>query len=508
MKPPANTEIFTPPERVIASSGEDSSVDEIKKYPRLKVLLLKPYQKIVGAVQSPQMGILYLTSAIRERFHHYVDVRILDMKLERMHAPELLPLLQEFMPDVVGMSALNFEAQASYLIADVVKQLDPSIITVVGGPFALNASEKILHEAKNIDWVFEGPADNVFPEALMRLVLKKELGTDLPGFSHRISDREIYVAKNRDFVNDLDVLPMPAWDLVDFDRYAKHPNHAANLKGKRYSPLFTSRGCPYLCNYCHDIFTKKFVYHSAERVVAEIDHLYTNYGVDEFHIEDDIFNLHKPRVHEIMSEVARRWPGKMKFAFPNGLRGDIIDQEIVDVMCDAGAYAASIAIETVTPRLQELVEKHLDVDKAHNAIKMFTDKGLQVTAAFMLGFPTETKEEIKATIKFALESDLTLAFFFTVIPQPGTPLFDLALREDEEITRDAARVDSGSYRANSSWYERVYKYPLSNEIRIANIRFYFNPRRVLKILRLWSVPRLWQTFKIFLQVLLNAPANA
>ncbi len=198
----------------------------------------------------------------------------------------------------------------------------------------------------------------------------------------------------------------------------------------------------------------------------------------------------------------------MKFAFPNGLRGDIIDQEIVDVMCDAGAYAASIAIETVTPRLQELVEKHLDVDKAHNAIKMFTDKGLQVTAAFMLGFPTETKEEIKATIKFALESDLTLAFFFTVIPQPGTPLFDLALREDEEITRDAARVDSGSYRANSSWYERVYKYPLSNEIRIANIRFYFNPRRVLKILRLWSVPRLWQTFKIFLQVLLNAPANA
>lgn len=508
MKLPPNTELFTALEQVIASSTEENIVDALKQSPRLKILLLKPYQKIVGAVQSPQMGILYLTSAIRERFQHYVDVRILDMKLEEMSPPDLLPLLQEFKPDVVGMSALNFEGQASYFIADIVKKFDSSIVTVVGGPFALNASEKILHEAKNVDWVFEGPADNVFPEALMRLALKKEVGVDLPGFSHRLLDGDVHIAKTRDFVQDLDLLPMPAWDLVDFDRYARHPNHAANLKGKRYSPLFTSRGCPYLCNYCHDIFTKKFVYHSAKRVIAEIEHLYTHYGVDEFHIEDDIFNLHKPRVHEIMGEVARRWPGKMKFAFPNGLRGDIIDQGIVDVMCDAGAYAASIAIETVTPRLQKLVEKHLDVDKAHNAIKMFTERGLQVTAAFMLGFPTETKEEIKATIKFALQSDLTLAFFFTVIPQPGTPLFDLALRENEQITRDAARVDSGSYRANSSWYERVYKYPLSNEIRMANIRFYFNPRRVFKILRLWSVSRLWQTFKIFLQVLLNAPANA
>ncbi|MEZ5538537.1 MAG: radical SAM protein [Pseudomonadales bacterium] len=502
MKLPPDTEVFIPANDVIASTVD------LKSYPRLKVLLLKPYQKVVGAVQSPQMGILYLTSAIRERFQQHVDIRILDMKLEQMPAENLLPLLKEFQPDVVGMSALNYEAQASYRIAKVVKAFNKKIVTVVGGPFALNAAEKILQEEENIDWVFEGPADRVFPEALVRLVLKQELDVDLPGFSHRLANGQLHIAKSRDFVQDLDTLPMPAWDLVDFDRYAKHPNHAANLKGKRYSPLFTSRGCPYLCSYCHDIFTKRFVYHSAERVIAEIEHLYTNYGVNEFHIEDDIFNLHKPRVHEIMGEVARRWPGKMKFAFPNGLRGDIIDQEIVDVMCDAGAYAASIAIETVTPRLQRLVEKNLDVEKAHHAIKMFTDRGLQVTAAFMLGFPTETKEEIKASIDFALKSDLTLAFFFTVIPQPGTPLFDLALSEHEAITRDAARVDSGSYRANTSWYERVYGYRLSNAIRIANLRFYTNPRRIVKILRFWSPARLWQTFKVFVEILLHSPANA
>lgn len=184
MKLPPDTEVFIP--SALNSEVIASSVD-FQSLPRLKVLLLKPYQKIVGAVQSPQMGILYLTSAIRARFQQHVDVKILDMKLEQMPASELLPLLQEFKPDVVGMSALNFEAQASYRIAKTVKQFDESIVTVIGGPFALNASEKILREEESIDWVFEGPADNVFPEALMRLTLSQDLGIDLAHRYHESS---------------------------------------------------------------------------------------------------------------------------------------------------------------------------------------------------------------------------------------------------------------------------------------------------------------------------------
>ena len=502
----SHTEVFTPTS-LIARDSDAAVNEDMEDVRKIKILLVKPYQKVTAGVQSPQLGILTLTSCIRDRFRGNVDVRILDMKLEQMESEGLIPLLKTFNPDVIGMSALNFEAQASYRIADTAKKHNPDIITVIGGPYALNASEKILQES-NIDWVFEGPADNTFPEALMRIARSADPGTDLPGFSRKMADGSLYISKVRDFIKDMDTLPMPAWDLVDFDRYAKHPNHAANLKGKRYAPMFTSRGCPYLCSYCHDIFTKKFVYHSPERVVAEIELLYTKYGVDEFHIEDDIFNLHKPRVQAIMGEVARRWPGKMKFAFPNGLRGDILDQETVDVMCEAGTYAATIAMETVTPRLQDMVEKYLDIDKASNAIKMFTDKGLQVTAAFMLGFPTETRQEIKATIDFALKSNLTLAYFFTVIPQPGTPLFDLALKENEQITRDAAKVDSGSLRCFTSWYERVYNYPLGNVIRWANIRFYFHPKRIFRIMRLWKPRELWTTFKVFLQILFNGPASA
>jgi hypothetical protein len=126
----------------------------------------------------------------------------------------------------------------------------------------------------------------------------------------------------------------------------------------------------------------------------------------------------------------------------------------------------------------------------------------------MLGFPTETAEELQATIKFALTTPMTLAYFFTVIPQPNTPLFDLALQANEGITLDAARVDSGSYRAYASWYERVYGYPLGKAIRWANIHFYFRPRRVVEVLRHWSISSLWVTFRVFLQVVFNRDSDS
>ncbi len=476
---------------------------------KLRVLLLKPYQKVVASIQSPPLGLLYLTSTIREKFSGAgeIEIRLIDMKVAEMSDADLVPTLQSFKPDVIGFSALNFEAQASYNVARTAKQLNPAVITVMGGPFALNNSAAVLEET-SIDWVFEGPADRTFPEALYRLACAVDVGTDIAGFSRRMPDGSLYLSKTQDFIADIDALPMPAWDIVDFDLYAKKPNHAANLKGRRYAPLFTSRGCPYLCNYCHDIFSKKFTYHSVERVIAEIEHLYTKYGVDEFHVEDDIFNLHKPRVRAIMQEVQRRWPGVMKFAFPNGLRADILDRETVNAMCDGGTYAVCIAIETVTPRLQKLIEKNLDIEKAKRALEYFNERGIQVTCFFMLGFPTETAEELQATIQFALTTPMTLAYFFTVIPQPNTPLFDLALQANEGITLDAARVDSGSYRAYASWYERVYGYPLGKAIRWANIHFYFRPRRVVEVLRHWSIRSLWVTFRVFLQVVFNRDSDS
>jgi radical SAM superfamily enzyme YgiQ (UPF0313 family) len=448
-----------------------------------RILLLKPYQLLRDHQDTPQLGLLYLAAALRKRFADRVAIRVWDMKLDRELPEALLTSFAEFEPDVVGVSALNCESDAADRIAELVKATDPKILTALGGPYAHQRAEEILNSSE-FDWVFNGEADRSFPVALDRHFAGSALGTDIKGLSYRHA-HGCHFSHSQDSIEDLDSLGLPAWDLVDFDRYAAGNTFNSMLKGRRYATLFTSRGCPYECNYCHDLFGKRFRHHSAEHVLREVELLYQHYGVDEFAIVDDIFNLHKPRLIKIMSEVRRRWPGRIHFCFPNGVRADLMDEEVVDALHRGGTYSISIAIETVTERLQALVEKHLDLEHAKKAIGYCDDRGMVVQGFFMLGFPTETTEEMAATVRFARKSRLTMAYFFSVVPQPETPLFDLAKTEDATAL-EAAMADerrTQSYRADCAWYERAYGIDLSRVLQRAYSGFYGSPRRIAKIVR-------------------------
>jgi len=448
------------------------------------ILLIKPYQPASVLVYAPPLGLLYLAATLRERFGSQVSVTVLDMKIKHL-LPQWLEgkLGSEFCPDIVGVSALNCEARSSREISDIVKRHSKKIVTVLGGPYALHRGEELLNKS-SFDWVFGGGADLTFPEAVYRYARGEPLANDIDGLSYRQDDGRLCISKTTDNIKDLDTLPLPAWDMVDLDAYANEISQMSMMKGKRYATIFTSRGCPYLCNYCHDIFSKKFTHRSTANVIAEIELLYEKYGVDEFQIVDDIFNLHKPRLKEIMAETTRRWPGKLKFSFPNGLRGDILDKEVIDALADAGTYAMAIAVETVTPRLQNLVEKYLDFEKTRQAIEMADARGIAVVGFFMVGFPTETVDEIKATVDYAIHSRLTIANFFIVVPQPETPLYELARAANPDILAEYAldEEEGVSYRSGNPWYQRVYGFSLSRYVRWAHFRFYCSPNRLWRIL--------------------------
>ncbi len=469
----------------------------------LRVLLLKPFQYEPHLMTySPPLGLLYLISTMRQRFGNEVDIRLVDLKVRHLPVSSVMEHLLDFQPDVVGLSAMNCEAAAAREIASLCKHHDPRIVTVLGGPYALHRSKEILTNS-DFDWLFNGPADYTFPEALYRFYKGDDLGTDIDGFSYKKDSGEQHISLTEHKVSDLDALPRPAWDLIDFDLYANKTCFGAMTHGKGYAMLFTSRGCPYLCSYCHDIFTKKYVYQSTASVIADIEYLHNTYGINEFQIVDDIFNLHKPRLVEIMETVAERWPGKLKFSFPNGLRADILDPREIDVLCKAGTYSVALAIETVTPRLQTLIEKHLKLERIQSVIAQFERHGVIVSGFFMLGFPTETEDELKATIQFALDSQLTLANFFTVTPQPETPLYALAEQENRSALITVTQLNEsggGSHRSGGSWYQVAHDYPLDNLIRKTIFRFYCSPKRIWRILRLVPKKVLWSSFKIWLRL--------
>lgn len=467
------------------------------------ILFVKPYQPSVQMAHGPALGVLTLIAVLRKLFGGRVRAIFRDMKVYGEAPEEIIKLMDDCSPDVVAVSALNIEAVASHTIASICKKIKPSILMVLGGPYTLRQTDVIFSES-SFDWVFEGASDRSLPQALARHFNDFPLGDDISGFSYR--DKKGCVIRNnaQDLITDLDDIPIPAWDLHDFDAHRKRDKARiiTNLDERRYAYLFTSRGCPYLCNYCHDVFTKRFVYQSRDRIIKEIALLHDNYGVREFHFVDDIFNLHRPHAQEVMNSIAARWGKRLFLAFPNGLRGDILDKKTIDSMVSAGAYNATISIETVTPRLQQLVEKGLDIDKAKWAIKEFDRQGVVVHGSFMYGFPTETLAEIKKTLSYAIKSPLLHAHFFTVVPQRGTPIYDMAMKENQQATIGLDLVGSGSndYNGNSSWYQLAYGYPLRKLLFVGMLCFYFYPPRMLRFLRIYRMKTFIGLYE-FLQVI-------
>lgn len=472
----------------VGSYGSNFSKPSVAR--PFRILFVKPYQQTIDDTYGPPLGLLTLISCVRQHFGPLATVHFWDMKLYNDAPERLSSRINEIQPDVIAVSALNCEASASYTIARIAKQWRSSIITVIGGPFTLRQSELIFKESC-FDWVFEGAADRTFVQALERQFSNQQLGEEIPGFSYRQADGNIITNNQQDLITDIDAIPIPAWDLADLERYSRRDRKRIipNVAERKYAYLFTSRGCPYLCSYCHDVFTKRFVYQNEERVLAEIQLLHETHGVTEFHFVDDIFNLHRTRAQAIMNAIAGRWPGKLYLAFPNGLRGDILDEKTIAAMVSAGTYCASIAIETVTPRLQSLVEKNLNIEKAQWSIEEFAKRGVITRGAFMLGFPTETPEEMEETIKYAIRSPLTTASMSAVVPQNNTPIYDLAMLESRAATTSLAReeLDGGDYNSLTPWYSRAYGFNLHAKITYAYLRFYIHPPRMLRLIKYYGI---------------------
>ncbi|MDH5670748.1 MAG: B12-binding domain-containing radical SAM protein [Myxococcales bacterium] len=442
-----------------------------------------------GEASAPAQGTMLLGAVARACGW---QVRAIDSYLEADPDGAIREALAGFPAQVVGLSSLTAEHRSMHHFASVVRAARPDAIILAGGAHP-SAEPEATAADPAIDAAVIGEGETTLCEILERVAAGAEW-RGVAGLCYRSADGSIERTEPRANIEDLDSLPLPAWDLTDIDAYARR--RGMSLAGqRRYMALTTSRGCPYRCTYCHDIQGKRFRAHSPKYVLAMIDALRARYDVHDFDITDDIFNFDAERMMTICDGLIER--GGIGFTCPNGIRADRMTVEQADRMARAGCQYVAIAIESATPRIQKQIRKHLRFDKALPVIEAFTARRVFTSGFFMVGFPGESEAELQQTIDFALGSKLHAAYFFVVTPFGGTEIFGQVV---DTLGREAtALTGSGMFFRPQKNLSQVPDRRFYRMRRSAYLRFYLDPRRIGRILG--AHPRRKDLFQYFATML-------
>jgi hypothetical protein len=204
------------------------------------------------------------------------------------------------------------------------------------------------------------------------LLTSIELSKDIP-FTPSLPNRgervEPVVTARRPQVTDFDSLPMPDRTLIDYGKYQQHIGIAM---AKHTVSLQASRGCPYNCAYCSKIWPKNYVSRSAEHIFEEIRRCY-DAGVKRFVFIDDVFNLDRKNSARLLETIIKQNMDIQLF-FPNGLRGDILTRDFIDLMMEAGTVNIALALESASPRIQALIDKNLKLEIFKENVDYITRK--------------------------------------------------------------------------------------------------------------------------------------
>jgi anaerobic magnesium-protoporphyrin IX monomethyl ester cyclase len=445
----------------------------------MKVLLLKP-SNLSDHIQ-PSLGLGFLAAQIRDDH----QVKIVDCIKEHLPGLQLLPILREFNPDVVGSQCYSMDLAMLKPVLETVKRYNRDIVTIVGGAHPSAAPDHTLKYFGEdlLDFVFTGEGEIGFPLFLKEL--ENPGGPNfkqVPGLGWK--DNGIVHRNPGAQVEDLDRLGMPAWDLIIPESYPFSP-HGVVCKNFPIAPVMATRGCPYMCTFCSSANTK-LRKRSVELVIQEVKLLQQRHGIREFHMVDDNFTLDMEYAKEFAKALLSH-NIKASWATPNGVRLERLDRPLLELLKQAGFYSLSVGIESGSDRIRIKMKKGSNLQKVRKDLEMVRDVGgIDVTGFFILGFPSETREDIEKTIRFSKDLPIQRATFHSFIPLPGTEVW-----REMEASKELDRVDWERYFFWAGAYipQGLNRDELRRLHRKAFLSFYCRPRIILQNLKFLSRPR-------------------
>ncbi|MBN1342231.1 MAG: cobalamin-dependent protein [Phycisphaerae bacterium] len=442
------------------------------------------------------LGIGYVAASVKA---HGYDVRFIDPNVQETTPDEMAQAIRRDQPVLVGISFMTPQFYAAKEICDVIREVSPSCPIVLGGAHPSVMPQRTLREISAADFVVFGEGEETLVDLLDSLRGNGSELSAINGLAWR-NGQEVVVNEARAPIEDLDALPFPDRSLIDQLLY--RAQSFLNCSSKR-GTIYTSRGCPGRCVFCcsgHRL-RSRIRERSIDSVMTEIDELVRVHGIEYLLIKDDTFTMKRERVLAFCEALEARHP-RLRWHCMG--RVNTVDYDLLARMRKAGLHDIFFGIESGNDEILKKARKGITTEQSRAAVDAASRLGIGTYGAFILGLPGETPETLEQTIRFACSLPLTMAGFSVLIPYPGTQAFEDYYQEEIEGT-----IDYHSFIASTGiHYVRGYTglcglkpEDLVDLVGIAQRRFYFRPRQILRMLHHSTPSMIWGYAKAFFALL-------
>lgn len=431
-----------------------------------------PALSVTGEITYSYLN-LQAAAVLRDAGH---EVSYIDAQAEGVSYPELLPRIQKIAPDLVVMYVEQIKIHVDCQLARDVRALGPTLVGFVG-PFVTPLGSKVVEDNPQVDFAIRGEYDYALREVCDAHDAPGGVWQKVEGLCVRDETGKVVAVGADRHVPDLDALPFPAYDLIDLSRY-----YESVFRRLPAATMITSRGCPYQCIYCwfpQTIYGHKWRAASPERVVAEMEHLYSKFGVREIRLDDDIFELNRDRVLRICQLLQEK---KMDLIWAPQCRPDRVDPDLLLEMKKAGCSRILYGCESASQEILDKMRKNGKVESIEKATRWTKDAGIDVHNCFILGFPWDTPETVEKTIEYAYNLNAEFCQFGIATPLPGTALLDIVQKSGSLVSHDDWSQHDGFSKAAVS-YEKLPQEKIEAYARDAYRRYYVRPQYVGMMLR-------------------------
>jgi radical SAM superfamily enzyme YgiQ (UPF0313 family) len=344
---------------------------------------------------------------------------------------KLIKYIRQYDPIAVGINCLTPFKDIVEKIAMLVKDVNGNIKIIVGGHHPTFCPNETLQNS-NIDFVIRGEGEMPLSMLIKELKSDNVNLSSIPSITYRYNG-EIVSNQDGDMIQDLNLLPYPARDLVlncDFDRYKSHY-------------LGTARGCPYSCSFCSDrrLWKRKIRRRSVENVIKEIKYLVNTYDIDFLDFVDGTFTYDKNYLHQFCQSLIKE---KIDIKWRCTARYDNINKACLDLMKKSNCSGLYIGLESGSETILKSINKKITVEDIIKASELVAQSGIPSVTAVMLGFPEEENKDIEKTLTLMTKIKTDIFDINCYVPLPGTELYD-KMSEEERKNIDWRKVGFKSY---------------------------------------------------------------